>query len=348
MLENKHKHLLQAALLAGDAARSAWRQCKATFDLNSLDADSFAVLPQLGVNLRRQGVDTPVLARLEGVFRQTLARYAARTRTLIVLLKNASDSGIPVALGGLSALALTCRNCRTVIPTNFELLVRPYDLDKLDSILRQQGWTALRPLPAELLRPYIDSVLYRHTRDGDLHLRWRPFTIQATQQACEAFWLRTQSQVIAEQELIVPSTEDQLLMACLQATPVELALVINLSGEAVNWTVLEQLASQAGLAGLLATRLREIPGKLLRPVPDSVLNAPPEPWPFATEPATLKKIITELRWRYRNANKASFSQASIIGFTNFVLAWYQYHWQTKSLALLPFAAARRLSGKRLD
>jgi len=80
--------LLRASLSDGPEALQAWQDWRAATDIDTLDQESYRLLPLLYDNLRRLGVDDPVLVRYRSVYKHMWYRnqLTFRAITLSVLL----------------------------------------------------------------------------------------------------------------------------------------------------------------------------------------------------------------------------------------------------------------------
>jgi hypothetical protein len=138
----KTRHLLlDAAFLHGHAARTAWDAWRRDVDIEAVDGEVHALLPQVYRNLTGQGYEDPLLTRLAGVYRHAWygnQRVLAAGARAVEVLRSA---GIDPAVTGGMALALTCyadagsRPLRAV-----ELLVGPGEAVPALAALRSAGW----------------------------------------------------------------------------------------------------------------------------------------------------------------------------------------------------------------
>jgi|GEM_PF-1179698 len=91
----QQRHLMRASLLDGDAALPAFRTWKECTVFDDIDSASFRVLPLLRWNLRRLGVDDPLMARLDSVSRYLLVETTMKLESLRKLVEALADAGIP-------------------------------------------------------------------------------------------------------------------------------------------------------------------------------------------------------------------------------------------------------------
>jgi putative nucleotidyltransferase-like protein len=164
--------LLRAALLEGDAAREAYRLWCARTDIEHLDEGSYRLLPQLGRNLLRLGLDAshrddPVARRLTGVLRHTWSGNQVTLRLAQASVDRLAAAGIiPLVLPEVSLLQYYGHlGARPV--ESLKLFVPEHGLSVALPVLGAQGWG---PLP-RLAGPALHGALTGFRLDlGDQRL----------------------------------------------------------------------------------------------------------------------------------------------------------------------------------
>ncbi|WP_017655076.1 nucleotidyltransferase family protein [Fortiea contorta] len=138
-LTQTQKLLLQATLLQGQAALTAWEQWESSVDIEVLDPQSYALLPQVYQNLLAHGVEDAHMARLKGIYRRNWYANQLRLKQLKILLSHLKDAGIEVIL--LGDAALCCLVDQTYRPiSHLHLLVRSAELERAIQQLTSLNW----------------------------------------------------------------------------------------------------------------------------------------------------------------------------------------------------------------
>lgn len=144
-LEPVEKQLLQAALLEGQAALTAWDQWRSEVDIEVLDSDSCALLPQLYQNLLAHNVEDAHIARLKGIYRRNWYASLLKLKSLKGILSDLDDVGIKAIVLGDAAFCLDrsdesnqVQNYRPI--SSFHLLVHPDCLEKTIQRLKELNW----------------------------------------------------------------------------------------------------------------------------------------------------------------------------------------------------------------
>ncbi len=95
--------LLRAALLRHDEAVSAWIRWEGEFGLDSADAASLVLLPQLYRNLMDRGVEPERLSRLKGIYRHQWTKSQRQLPALAEAFRVLHRASVPcVLMGGLA------------------------------------------------------------------------------------------------------------------------------------------------------------------------------------------------------------------------------------------------------
>lgn len=133
--------LLEAALKDGDFCIIAWRKWQSLVPFDDIDLGNRRLLPLLHHNLRRLGVEDPILAKYEGLKKLHWLQNQLLMRQLEGILKVFSEAGIPSLL--IKGVAL---NIQGFFPpglrpmTDMDIII-PYKfgLSAIES-LKQLGW----------------------------------------------------------------------------------------------------------------------------------------------------------------------------------------------------------------
>ncbi len=144
-LEPVQKQLLQAALLEGEAALTAWEQWQSSVDIEVLDSDSYALLPQLYQNLLAHNVEDFHMARLKGIYRRNWYANQLKLKSLKGILSDLNDVGIKAIVLGDAGFCSEegtasnqLENYRPI--SSFHLLVHGDRLEKTTQRLKELNW----------------------------------------------------------------------------------------------------------------------------------------------------------------------------------------------------------------
>lgn len=144
-LEPVQKQLLQAALLEGQAALTAWKQWQSSVDIEVLDSDSYALLPQLYQNLLAHNVEDVHMARLKGIYRRNWYANQLKLKSLKGILSDLNDVGIQAIVLGDAAFCSARGNESNQVEnyrpiSSFHLLVHGDRLEKTIQRLKEVNW----------------------------------------------------------------------------------------------------------------------------------------------------------------------------------------------------------------
>ena len=101
-----HIALLQAAILGGAAAKTAFDEWQGSVDLAHLPPGQYPLLPRLYRNLERLRVEHPWLAALKGIYKRNWYANQLTVQTAARLVQALVQMGIPTALADALPFAL--------------------------------------------------------------------------------------------------------------------------------------------------------------------------------------------------------------------------------------------------
>ncbi|MDA8961354.1 nucleotidyltransferase family protein [bacterium] len=143
-LPNKAESLLlQACLSDGDKAIDAWRTWQETTPFDDIDLGCRRLLPLLHDNLRRLGVDDPILTKYEGLKKLHWFQNRLLMFQLEAILKTFSENKIrPLLIKGcaLNAQGLFAPGLRPM--TDMDIVVRADQALEAAKLVAQLGWQA--------------------------------------------------------------------------------------------------------------------------------------------------------------------------------------------------------------
>jgi Uncharacterised nucleotidyltransferase len=244
-LVSEHELLLQAALLEGKAALTAWDNWQSSVDIEVLDPDSYALLPQLYQNLLAHGVEDPHMARLKGIYRRNWYANQLQLKHLKILLSHLKNVGIEaIVLGDAVLGSCQVENYRPI--SSFHLLVRADELEDAVQHLTGLNWR-ISDTPTQLSNHLQDD------RQESLYIYGHLFWASPQDYTDEQVWhyAKPSGDDLAGWRL---STTDQFLDGCvrtffksksLQISGIADALMlIRESGSDLDWTRLIAQAQQ--------------------------------------------------------------------------------------------------------
>jgi len=169
--------LLRAALLEGPDAIEAWRALHPRLRVDTLGRSARRVLPLLGANLRRHGIDESSLAPFVAARDQAAARTGALFVAMRRLLAALADAGVETLVLKGAALTLTYYGDPGLRPmADVDVLVPTKQAEAAADVLRKEGWTpkavgvTSASLEVQHARPFVDGD--GHNCDLHWHVYW--------------------------------------------------------------------------------------------------------------------------------------------------------------------------------
>ncbi len=279
--------LLRAALLAGEPARQAWEEWWRATDLDRLDPGSFRLLPLLFANLKRLGIEGPLLPRIKGVYRHFWYRNQLFFHQMAGLLEALQRADIPVLLLKGGALALLYYSDPSQRPmADLDLLIRPADRPRALAFLHEKGWTPIYFQAFDELSPsYLSCVTghgFRHEKVGELDLHWYLLSTCSTGSADAGLWERAVDLDFRGVRCRSLGPTDMLFHICTHGAawndipPIRWAadasLILQRASGAIDWSLLVKLARDQERIPALRDTLGYLRERLDAQVPAAVLD----------------------------------------------------------------------------
>ncbi len=278
-----HRPLLRAAFLSGDAAVSAWEVWKSDVDLDHHpDPGSFRLLPQVCRNLRRGGVEDPLLAKLTGIARQSWFKNQKTFQALVPHVRALRDGGVDVALLGAMALALRSPDSSAPPDPTWSLLVRPEQAGSAFELLQRSGWRAASPPPQALLRAFVahrPTERFRGPDGQELLLSWRWLPGDPD----DDVWPAAEQVELHDVTVALLGPADHMVEVCAEGRPpvarplfwraIDVMLIRAAVGGDVDWLRLVAQARRRGVQPWVAETVRYIQDELDAPLPRDLLGA---------------------------------------------------------------------------
>ena len=275
--------LLRAALLRGEEALTPWRQWTQAVDLDSLDAGSVRLLPQLYRSLEREGVRDPMMSRLKGVYRHAWYGNQIRLREAAAVLGELGRRGIePMLLKGAALTLLHYRDFGLRPMEDVDILVRPSQWQAAVDAFTELGWRAKVPVtPRRAAASHAMEFADAHAWRIDLH--WHLLPDSCWPRAEDELWERASAITLHGVQASVLDATDQLFHTCAHGVKWEhvsplrwiadAAQILADPAVAIDWERLGRLADRFRLTLPLRDALTYLDDLLGLAVPRSTLAA---------------------------------------------------------------------------
>jgi hypothetical protein len=284
LLDQRHVHLLRAAVLDGEDARAAYEAWRAALVWDDLDPPSQRLIPLLHRRLVAAGVEDPLLHRMRGLHRRAWVVNELRLEDGARAAGALVEAGIDVILLKGAAIAVRWIDDPGLRPMgDLDLLVRPADAPRAIERLVASGWQAVAGDPTrfdavDLARIHAAGLRAASGEEIDLH--WR--ALREGSSGDEPLWARAEPADLRGVPVRVLAPEDHVFHACAHAATwaafgridwiADAAVIVRSSGAGFDWDRVASLAVAERLeipvAELLAT-LEEVVGL---GVPDRVVR----------------------------------------------------------------------------
>jgi hypothetical protein len=359
--------LLRACLLCDEEGLNAYREWASRVDVEALDYGSFRMLPLLYRNLRRLGLETTVLDKFKGTYRQTHYQNKLAFHRVAALLNLLARAGIAtLVLKGAALIPLYYGEAGVRPMADFDLVVRPEQALATIHLLQRSGWEREPGLP---LTPGFISVQYswhfRLPAAAELDLHWYVFDQCCYPNADAESW---ESSVPVEIEGFPARTlnpADQLLHTCVHGAewnPVpplrwiaDAMTILDRAAGQIDWQRLVRQTKERRLVPAVRDTLTYLQTRLDAPVPDAVLsdlrNAPvslierveyrSRTSPPGNLPSLRKICFAYLRYRTRTPVNGSWR---LLAFPRYL----QARWGASNLWQLPVIGARLVKASVLN
>lgn len=305
--DREQELLLGACLLKGDDAFNAFREWKATADLESVDPGSYRLFPLLYVNLKSQGVRDPMMNIFKWVYAKTRENNEVLLRNLSPLLEEFSRRGIETVLLKGAGLIISCYRDYGLRPMmDADLLVPTAKTGEAIRLITELGWrSSLTPLkgfgemellsrlgwtPGERkLEEFTDEYFcVRHGQDFTnpemftIDLHWHVLHGYNGPEADADFWQGARCVSLAGLHARVLDPADQLLHVCSHGVrwdalpPIrwvaDAARIVEGEGGDIDWGRLTGAAVRHGKVLQTREALRYVNRYLEHKVPETVLQ----------------------------------------------------------------------------
>lgn len=280
--------LIKAALLEGDAARVAHQEWRRTADIDLLEGASGRMLPLLGLNLGRLGIDDPDLPRLRGIRRRQLYRNRTMFHALTPVLQALAARGIPVMLlKGAAICAAVRQDWSLRHMSDLDILVPEEWALEAWREFEKAGWNHATPeqaaTTAETIQ-YFPNIQFDIPGGTNVDLHWGALWQRKHRNQEAAFWQKSTEIDCFGTRVRVLAAGHQLLQILAHAVltlaspwhsfdwVADAHAILVRDGRQIDWDEFIRFAKERGLARTLATQLAWLRDELNAPVPDRVIN----------------------------------------------------------------------------
>jgi len=239
--------LLQAALLEGEDAISAWQQWKNMVDLEGHpDYWAYRLFPLLYKNLQRYGVKDPFMKRLKGIYRLAWYKNQRFFYDMSKVLKYLHNAGIQtLILKGAALTVLIYKNYSVRPMADIDILVPTSQISLTINLLKDAGWTPItHSIDGNL--SYQHSMQFKDQFGKELDLHWHPFFGSCGNNFDRDFWEGSVSIQLAGVSTLALNPTDTLLHVIVHGArwnpepPIrwiaDAMSLINSSDKEIEWT----------------------------------------------------------------------------------------------------------------
>jgi hypothetical protein len=275
-LSDSQRRLLETVLSSEDQVGEAWSRWKEVGDLDTIDSDSFAILPLVYRRLRSLAREDDVVQRLASVYRQSTYRNQLVGTRLAPLLTALHEDGVSAIILSSVALSEYHHGVAGVRPFQVvQLAVRNEALTAAGDILERSGWHLQDSSNYRALRLGA-CCRYRHDSGFDLDLCHRVFIQSSDPDVTELFWKATTSVEFRGAPALILKPHAQLIQVCARSLAslgdtsllwiVDAAEVIATAGDRLDRNQLILLARSTNTVLHLRERLRYLGSLVISPV----------------------------------------------------------------------------------
>jgi hypothetical protein len=279
--DGEHELLLKAALLTGTDAIEAWQTLRPRFDADRADRAAKRLLPLLGANLRRHGVDDPVLAASARVRQHAASRNRALFDAGRGLLQALAEAGIDTLVLKGGALATRLYGEAGLRPmSDLDVLVPTDRAEAAIDTPRRAGWSPSTMITPALIRTQHAVDLFAEGGSVKCDLHWHVYWECCQAHADDDLWAAS---VPFDFEGVPTRTlgpADQLLHVCVHGSRrarhphllwvADSLLLLREGG--IDWPRFVGEAGRRRFALRAGTMLAYLREAFRAPVPDSVLG----------------------------------------------------------------------------
>ena len=347
--------LLRAALMTGTEALAAWRAVRPLLAAAEMDRASRRVLPLLGTNLRRLGVDDPLAVQLDTIRRDTAAKNRIRFDAGRRFLTALAEAGIPTLVlkgGALVANGYSDPGLRPM--SDLDIAVPTAEVQSATRALERAGWSPRRPMTPAFIRVQHAVALREVGSSTSCDLHWHVYWECCSPDADDDLWAAARPLDFDGVTTRMLAPADQLLHVCMHASRranrpqllwiPDALLVLRTGG--IDWSRLLGEAARRRFVLRATAMLTYIRHRFGAPVPDDVLRrletlpvSPLERFEFQVGNRP-QGVLGELPsyWCHYRRLRDDGQLTGLLGLPRYL----QQVWRLPSLGELPGAALDRV------
>jgi hypothetical protein len=274
--------VLKAALMPAEPARAAFQEWVGLIDLaKEFDQDTFRLLPLMYENLRRHGIEHPLMSRLKGIYRLTWYKNNKLFSDVAPVIEALHRAEIPIML--LKGVMLVLHYYRNIA-------LRPMaDIDILiPTAMAMRGIEAMVPLPYERhTPPTVDLLRYRHAMQycsadkGEFDLHWHVHLERREADADDVYWNHARAIEFQGVACLAPDPTRMLFHTAIHGLrwnpepPVrwiaDAVTILRVAGDEIDWDAIVEQARLFRLGHRLLIALSYLKRHFAAPISDSAL-----------------------------------------------------------------------------
>jgi hypothetical protein len=284
MVKTDELLLLHAILEKEDSkALEYYTQWAALVNLNHVEGGSFRLLPLLYKRIAKIGETVPHIARLKGIYLQSLYKNSLLFHRFFSILAELEKMGIRVILlKGIALAAAYYEDVGSRPMNDVDLLVREEDAGKTLRFLKAQGWQST--LGSNLSKPakHIHSLDLRNQEGLELDVHWRVFYQCSWDGADLELWDQTEDFAFKGANIRILNPTQQILHHCAHGICwnaissirwiVDVMKILEKRGSSVNWELLVSDASARNISLTMLHSLSFLKSEFHADIPVDVLN----------------------------------------------------------------------------
>ncbi len=275
--------LLQAALLEGEDAISAWQQWRNMVDLEGHpDNGSYRLLPLLYKNLQRYGVKDAFMERLKGIYRLEWYKNQRLFYDASKILQYLNDAGIStMILKGAALIVLHYKNYAVRPMADIDILVPTSQALSTINLLIKAGWGPTTKSIDDNLR-YLHSMQFKDQSGKELDLHLHPFVEARGNDSDRDFWDKSISIKLADVSTLALNPTDTLFHVIIHGVkwntepPIrwiaDAMSIINSTDSKIDWPRLIIQAKKNQVLLRVKEALNYLHDKFQAPIPNSIID----------------------------------------------------------------------------